>query len=170
MRANEEKSAVECPSVSLTWGMPLTAARAAMTAAAFTREKIPGPPPSKSPPQKKKPKPKPPAASTAKPPPKEIELAFKKGDAHVQLSIVEKAGLSKVSIGQDVADRQTAERRANEALSGVGTCLSEAETETTAFRDASADVQLSITGFQGQRVVFESYRNPDAEPGTPTAH
>lgn len=157
-REGEAKTPVDWPSLSaLTWGMPFSAVAPAMKSAGFASEKLPPPP---------KP-PKPPKASKkpARPPPppkggKLVEIGFKKNEQHVRLGILEKNGLQQVAIGKDVADRKAAERQANDALGNLGSCLSEAETESSSFRDASADVKITITGFQGQRVVFESYRNP----------
>ena len=91
-----------------------------------------------------------------------IELGFKKGGEHVKLSIIDKTGLYRFAIGQDLPDRKTG-RGSREASSGLGECLSEAETESTTYRDAMADVRLSITGFQGQRIVFETYRDPSSD-------
>ena len=171
-RQGDVKTAVPWPSLeSLTWGMPLSAVAPAMRSAGYVLDKLPSPPPAKKPPAGKKapktPPPKPPKKGPPPPPPKGgklIEVFFKKGDQHIRLGILEKAGLQSVGVGQDVADRKTAERRANDALGSLGSCLSEAETESSAFRDATVDLQLKITGFQGQRVVFESYKNPAADP------
>lgn len=168
-RQGDAKAAVPWPSLeSLTWGMPLSAVAPAMRSAGYALDKLPPPPPAKKTPAgRKAPKPPPPKKGPPPPPPKGgklVEVLYKKGDQHIRLGILEKAGLQSVSVGQDVADRKTAERRANDALGSLGSCLSEAETESSAFRDATVDLQLKITGFQGQRVVFESYRNPAAEP------
>lgn len=163
-REGDAKTAVNWPSLeALTWGMPFAAVGPAMKSAGFVPEKLP-PPPKKPTPDKKKSAP----PKKGRPPPpakggKLVEVGFKKNDQHVRLGILEKAGLQQVAVGRDVADRKSAERHANDALGSLGSCLSEAETEASTFRDATADVRLSITGFQGQRVVFESYRNPAAD-------
>jgi hypothetical protein len=153
-RQGDATTAVDWPSLAaLTWGLPVAAIGPAMKGAGFVPEKLPPPPK----------KPKKPSGGKKSPPPKGgklVEVGFKKDDQHVRLGILEKAGLQQVAVGQDVADRKAAERRANDALGSLGSCLSEAETESSAFRDATADVRLNITGFQGQRVVLERYRNP----------
>lgn len=159
VREGEVKTAVGWPSLeALTWGMPYASVGPAMKKAGFVVEKLPPPP--KPPPGKKGAAPKKTRPAPAPKGGKLVELGFKKNGEHVKLGVLEKTGLHNVSVGQDVADRKTAERRANDALGSLGSCLSEAETESSSFRDATADVKLSITGFQGQRVVFESYRNP----------
>jgi hypothetical protein len=169
----DAKGLVEIAALSLSWGLSLADTKAAATAAGFVPEKLP-PPPAPPPPPKgkgkpppKAPKPKPKPAAKPKPPPpgtpkpeKIVELPFKKGDEHVMLSVGEKSGLQRVAIGTDAPDRATADRRANDALTTLGACDSEAETDTSAFADATADVKLSITGFQGQRVVVVVYRAP----------
>jgi hypothetical protein len=161
-RQGDAKTAVDWPSLeTLTWGLPFAAVGPTMKRAGFVPEKLPPPP--KPPPSsgKKALKKTPPPPKV--PPPKGgklVEIGFKKGEQHVRLGILEKNGLQQVAVGQDVADRKSAERRANDALGSLGSCLSEAETESSSFRDATADVKLNITGFQGQRVVFESYKNP----------
>lgn len=164
VREGDAKTAVGWPSLeTLTWGMPFATVGPAMKRAGFVVEKLPPPP--KPPPSKKGAPPK--KAPRPAPPPKGgklVELGFKKNDQHVRLGVLEKTGLQNVAVGQDVADRKAAERRANDALGSLGSCLSEAETESSSFRDATADVKLTITGFQGQRIVFESYRNPAADP------
>lgn len=156
-RPGDAKTPVDWPSLGvLTWGMPTAAVAPAMKRAGFVPEKLPPPPKT---PRAKKPPPKKPRPS---PPPKGgklVELGFKKNDEHVRLGVLEKDGLQQVAVGRDVPDRKTAERRANDALPALGSCLSEAETESSSFRDAIADVELKITGFQGQRVVFEAYRH-----------
>jgi hypothetical protein len=174
MRAGDAKSNVEWPSLSsLSWGMPLAAGKAAMKAAGFVPEKVPKPPPPPPPPppkgRAKKPAPPPKPAKGATPPgvpkgAKVVELTFKKSEEHVQLSVIDKTGLYKVAVGQDVTDRKVAERRASEASSGLGSASSEAETETTVWRDAKTDARLQITGFQGQRIVVETYSNPAQAP------
>ena len=68
-----------------------------------------------------------------------------------------------MSVGQDVSDRPAAERRAAELAKGLGSALSEAETESSLWQSPLAVVRLSITGFQGQRIVFESYRDPKSD-------
>jgi hypothetical protein len=168
--ASEAKGPVEWPSLSLSWGMPVKAARAAMKAAGFVPEKLPKleepPPPKPRAKKTRKPRPKkekPPPVPGLPPGAKLVELGFKKGDEHVQLSLVDKTGLYKVAVGKDVPDRKTAEERARDAALDLGACLSEAETEATTFRDAKAEVELKITGFQGQRIVYERYRPLGAE-------
>lgn len=160
VRAGDAKTPVDWPSLKeLTWGLPIAAVTSAMKSAGFVTEKVPPPPKPPKPPKATKTKP----PKKKEPPPKGGKLAlltFKKNDQHVKLGVLEKAGLQSVAIGQDVADRKAAEKRANDALGNLGSCLSEAETEASSFRDAAADVKITITGFQGQRVVFESYSLP----------
>ncbi len=172
MREGKAKGQVEWPSLNLTWGMSASAVTAAMKSSGFTTEKVaPATTAVAGAKGSKKGRSKAKTLHTTKPPlpagspkgSKVIELAFKKGEERVLVSLVDKTGLFKVGVGQDVADQKTAEQKASLAAKGLGTALSEAEMETTEWHDAASDVKLTITGFQGQRIVVETYRDP-AQP------
>jgi hypothetical protein len=167
LRSGDAKTNVEWPTLSsLAWGMSVAQTTAAMKTAGFAPEKIP-PPPKPKPPSGKRTPPKKPEKPilppTAPRGAKLVELTFKKGEEHVLVALVDKTGLFKVSIAQDASDRKTAERRASELAKDLGPALSEAETESSLWETPTAIVRLSITGFQGQRIVFESYRNPKSD-------
>jgi hypothetical protein len=171
MREGKEKGAVEWPSLALTWGMSPAAVSAAMKASGYSIEKTTPALTASAPAAKnaKKGRSKAKTLASSKPPlppgaprgAKVVELAFKKAEERVVVSIVDKTGLFKIGVGQDVADRNTAEQRAALAAKGLGAALSEAETETSIWHDAKADVRLTITGFQGQRIVVETYQSPE---------
>ncbi len=164
LRSGDKKDAVAWPSVSpLSFGMSVAQATAAIKAAGFVPEKVPAPPKPK-PKRGKKPKPEKPILPPNAPRgAKLIELTFKKGEEHVLLALLDKTGLFKVAIGEDVGDRTLAEQRARELAKDLGAALSEAETETSVWEDPNLALRLSITGFQGQRIVVERFFDPKSD-------